>query len=94
MEGREQPQAGPISSAERSPLLDSLRGWALFGILIANMVAFIGFAFLDEAGRARAIGSSFDDIAELLIEWLIVGKFYSIFSLLFGSPLAAAFVGL
>jgi len=78
------PQAGPIDSAERSALLDSLRGWALCGILIANMVAFIGFPFLDEAGRARTIGSGLDDIAELLIEWLIVGKFYSIFSLLFG----------
>ena len=77
-------QSGPIDSSERSPLLDSLRGWALLGILIANMVAFIGFPFLDDAGRARSIGSAFDDIAELLIEWLIVGKFYSIFSLLFG----------
>ena len=77
-------QAGPIDSSERSALLDSLRGWALFGILIANMVAFIGFPFLDEAQRARSIGASFDDLAELLLEWLVVGKFYSIFSLLFG----------
>lgn len=78
------PAAGPIDDRERSALLDSLRGWALLGILIANMVAFIGFSFLDEAGRQAAIGSAFDDIAELLLEWLIVGKFYSIFSLLFG----------
>src|SRR5687768_5999330 len=76
--------AGPIDSGERSALLDSLRGWALFGILIANMVAFVGFPFLDDAQRAATVGGKFDDIAELLIEWLIVGKFYSIFSLLFG----------
>jgi uncharacterized protein len=78
------PAAGPIDSSERSSLLDSLRGWALFGILAANMVAFVGFSFLDDAGRAATIGSSLDDLAELLIEWLVVGKFYSIFSLLFG----------
>ena len=84
MADRPIPTAGPIDSTERSALLDSLRGWALFGILAANMVAFIGFSFLDDAARAATIGSAFDDLAELLIEWLIVGKFYSIFSLLFG----------
>jgi uncharacterized protein len=61
-----------------------MRGWALFGILCANMVAFVGFSFLDDAGRDASIGGAFDDLSELLIEWLIVGKFYSIFSLLFG----------
>ena len=78
------PAAGPIDGSERSAVLDALRGWALLGILVANMVAFIGFSFLDEAAREAMIGSAFDDIAELLLEWLIVGKFYSIFSLLFG----------
>ncbi len=77
-------RSGPIDASERSTLLDSLRGWALLGILIANMVAFIGFSFLDDAGREATLGGSLDDLAELLIEWLIVGKFYSIFSLLFG----------
>lgn len=77
-------QAGPIDAAERSTLLDALRGWALLGILIANMVAFIGFPFLSGAERQATIGSWLDDLAELLLEWLVVGKFYSIFSLLFG----------
>ena len=76
--------AGPIDSSERSTLLDALRGWALFGILVANMVAFVGFSFLDDAQREASLGHQLDDLAELLIEWLIVGKFYSIFSLLFG----------
>ena len=76
--------AGPIDSSERSGLLDALRGWALCGILTANMVAFIGFSFLSDQQRAATVGSSLDDLAELLIEWLVIGKFYSIFSLLFG----------
>jgi uncharacterized protein len=73
-----------VDPAERSHLLDGLRGLALLGILIVNLVGFIGFGFLDDAGRAKTIGHAFDDISELLIEWLAVGKFYSIFSLLFG----------
>lgn len=76
--------AVPIPAGERSALLDSLRGYALFGILIANMMAFIGFFFVEDAERSRMLLSQFDDISELLIEWLVVGKFYSIFSLLFG----------
>ena len=78
------PGAGPIGSDERSSLLDALRGWALFGILIANMMAFIGFFFVEDAARARMLLAQFDDASEFLLEWLVVGKFYSIFSLLFG----------
>ena len=74
----------PVDPEGRSHLLDGLRGLALFGILIVNMAAFIGFGMNDEAGRAAAIGSAFDDLAEVMVEWLFTGKFYSIFSLLFG----------
>lgn len=76
--------AAPAAPAERSHLLDGLRGLALLGILVVNMTAFIGFGMNDEAGRAAAVGSALDDFAELLIAWLFNGKFYSIFSLLFG----------
>lgn len=76
--------SGPIDSSERSALLDSLRGWALFGILVANMMVFIGFVFLPDDVRGRLLLAQFDDISELLIEWLVVGKFYALFSLLFG----------
>ena len=74
----------PIGADERSTLLDALRGYALFGILIANMVWFIGFGFLEDAQRDALPLSRFDDLSEFLIEWLVWGKFYSIFSLLFG----------
>jgi len=74
----------PIGAGERSGLLDALRGWALLGILIANMVGFIGLGFLDDAQRRLLPLSALDDLSEFLIQWLIVGKFYSIFSLLFG----------
>ena len=77
-------RAVPVQPGERSALLDALRGYALFGILIANMMAFIGFFFVEDAERSRLLLSQFDDVSEFLLEWLVVGKFYSIFSLLFG----------
>jgi uncharacterized protein len=76
--------SGPITLGERSTLLDALRGWALLGILVANMIAFIGFTFLDDQAREAMLWAQYDDASELLIETLIAGKFYSIFSLLFG----------
>ncbi|GAA3997986.1 DUF418 domain-containing protein [Sphingomonas humi] len=76
--------AAPIAATERHHILDALRGWALAGVLMANMAVFIGFEIASEPERAAGIGSQLNDIAELLIEWLVVGKFYSLFSLLFG----------
>lgn len=74
----------PTQASERHHILDALRGWALAGVLMANMVVFIGFGYASEPERAAALGSGLNDLAELLIEWLVVGKFYSLFSLLFG----------
>ena len=74
----------PVQPGERSALLDSLRGYALLGILIANMMAFIGFYFLPDPKRDALLLGGLNDLAEFLGEWLVVGKFYSIFSLLFG----------
>ncbi len=77
-------QACPTSSAERVVLLDSLRGFALFGILLANLLTFTGASFLDPAERSALPGNSAAPTVEFMLEWLVTGKFYSIFSLLFG----------
>lgn len=69
---------------ERSHLLDALRGYALLGILIANMPYFLGYWFLDDGARTALPAGGLNDLADFLMEWLIVGKFYSLFSLLFG----------
>lgn len=64
--------------------MDSLRGIALLGILLVNMAAFKGpypYAFLREAGEAIP---GIDHVARWLIASLAEGKFYSIFSFLFG----------
>jgi uncharacterized protein len=73
----------PVQQAERIQLVDILRGFALFGILLVNMVIF-----------ARPVQSIvlpidpaipwYDYAAEWLIHFLGEGKFYSLFSFLFG----------
>lgn len=76
--------SGPVGAGERSALLDSLRGWALLGILAANMMWFIGFGAMSDDQRGTMLLAQFDDVSEFFIEWLVVGKFYALFSLLFG----------
>lgn len=77
-------RAGPVMPGERSQLLDAMRGYALLGILIANMPYFLGYWFMDDVVKGALPGAALNDLADFLMEWLIVGKFYSIFSLLFG----------
>lgn len=74
----------PVAPAERVAALDVLRGVAIFGILIANMVVVSGYWFLEEAERAAMPTAALDGWVYLLAEIFIEAKFYSIFSLLFG----------
>jgi len=75
----------PVSTEERIALVDALRGFALCGILVHNIGGFSGFyqysdAFPDAAAR---FGPG-TELFHSLTKFLVTGKFYSIFSLLFG----------
>ncbi len=72
----------PVAGAERLVVLDVLRGVALFGILVVNMGAFRGAAHpvVDEA---RFPGTT-ARLAEGVVTWLAQGKFFPLFSFLFG----------
>ncbi len=73
--------AAPVPPAERIPLLDILRGFAVFGILVVNMLFFSGpFEWVVDAPWQ----SWLDRTAGFLITAFFSGKFYSIFSILFG----------
>jgi uncharacterized protein len=74
---------GPTQSAERIELLDVLRGFALLGILIVNMVAF-AHVTLAAATLPLSYATPVDRGASWLIRWLAEGKFYSLFAMLFG----------
>ena len=74
----------PTLSTERYEVLDVLRGFALIGVMIANMAYHSGYWFLSpetqESLGLHGEGQSLLWVIHLVTE----GKFYSIFSLLFG----------
>ena len=76
--------AMPVSQAERFPLLDILRGFALLGVLLDNLFGFTGWGF-QKMQQWQAMPTWPADGALALLELAFVnGKFYSLFSLLFG----------
>lgn len=78
----------PVASRMRVDVLDVLRGAAIFGILLYNAADFTGYEFITDAQRAALPRAGLDGIAAFAREWLVQGKFYSLFSLLFGVGLA------
>ena len=69
---------------ERIPALDVLRGVAVPGILFANVLVFFGLVFLPPDRAAALPTAEADAVVRFLERILVEGKFYSIFSLLFG----------
>jgi uncharacterized protein len=75
-------QISPISSQERIEILDVLRGLAICGILIGNMQWFSGYGMMPQALAEQ--NPFADRITHFLVHFFVEGKFYSIFSFLFG----------
>jgi uncharacterized protein len=75
-------------SKERIDLLDALRGFALFGILMANMLYWSGWTFMPPAQQHSLAGVDATIWQYRFHHLLIDGKFYTIFSLLFGAGFA------
>ena len=71
----------PVATVERMDVLDAVRGVAVLGILLINVNALSGFAFIPPID---ALGSRFDGSVFFTLSWLIEGKFYALFSFLFG----------
>jgi uncharacterized protein len=74
----------PVDQASRIDTLDVLRGFALGGVLIANMASHSGYFFLSSAGQRSVDVLGTDGIVSWIEHFLVEGKFYSLFSLLFG----------
>jgi uncharacterized protein len=77
-------QALPVSLNERADILDILRGFALLGVLLDNVFGFTGWSFLTNEQRQALSTWPADGIVALSELSFIHGKFYSLFSLLFG----------
>lgn len=74
----------PTALNERHSLLDVLRGFALLGVLLANMASHSGYFFLEQTNHVPLETAEADHIVEWIEHFLIDGKFYSLFSMLFG----------
>jgi len=77
-------QSLPVSLSERADILDVLRGFALLGVLLDNTFGFTGWSFMTQPMRETLPTWPADGILGLLELAFVHGKFYSIFSLLFG----------
>ncbi|MEE3391760.1 MAG: heparan-alpha-glucosaminide N-acetyltransferase domain-containing protein, partial [Candidatus Cryptobacteroides sp.] len=64
---------------KRYVILDALRGFAILGIILANFPEFSLWTFSDPAGWTAT-----DKVTRAVQTFLVDGKFYTIFSLLFG----------
>ncbi len=78
----------PVQTSEREKFMDVLRGFAILGIFIANLGS--GFSWYSENAHATGpmLLPALDHKMSFLHHMFIEGKFYSIFSLLFGWGIA------
>jgi len=74
----------PVSPEDRHHLIDALRGFALAGVLLANLGYLSLYNLLTEPARAALPTAGFDAMAIGVIEWLVSAKAITVFSLLFG----------
>lgn len=74
----------PIKNNSRAPILDMLRGVALLGVFVANIAVFSGYVFLPEKQKSLLPTAATDVFVDFFHFAFIDGKFYSMFSLLFG----------
>lgn len=76
--------ARPIIDGERADVLDALRGFALLGILVSHIPDFSGYSFMPAIEQAALDRFGVQAVVAPLQDFLIRGKFYSLFALLFG----------
>src|SRR6185436_5804544 len=74
----------PVLQNERSDILDVLRGFALLGVLLDNIFGFTSLGFITQPMSEALPTLPADGIVGLSELTFINGKFYSLFSLLFG----------
>lgn len=73
----------PIGEHERTGAIDALRGFALLGVLLANLISFVSFTMPKAVIEAATSGPA-NHYYDLLMRIFIDNKFVTLFSLLFG----------
>ncbi|HEX5694556.1 MAG TPA: DUF418 domain-containing protein [Arenimonas sp.] len=77
----------PVQPGERIQAMDVLRGFALLGILLMNIEGMVGPLNASITGLDPSLTGA-DRTVDAIILLLVQGKFYTIFSLLFGMGFA------
>ena len=77
--------AAPVTAKDRLFELDVLRGVALFGVLLMNIVGFARNDMMATEQQLLALPTAaMDGVLLELFAWLVEGKAYTIFAFLFG----------
>lgn len=74
----------PVGIKNRHYILDMLRGFALFGICLANFPEFSLYTFLNREVTDGMPTAAIDQMIRFFQYAFVDGKFYTLFSLLFG----------
>jgi len=74
----------PVSNKNRVEILDVIRGFAIFGIIIANIHSWSGYKFIPYDVLATLPYYDYNQTLHNLFMFFIDTKFYTLFSLLFG----------
>src|SRR6187549_919920 len=69
----------PLSIQQRNPIIDILRGWALFGVVIGN---YRNFYYIGD--KITRTPDSFATYAEYAMQYLLYSKSMTLLSILFG----------
>jgi uncharacterized protein len=81
--GRTPQPLGPAAGRERIELIDAVRGFALFGVLLANLV-WVSQDALTPAQLDALPAAALDHVARYGVQFFVDWKFYTLFSFLFG----------
>lgn len=87
MDTIEQQSIAPVQPGQRIQVIDILRGFAIFGILLVNMEFFNNSVFSYVMGLNEPT-NAIDQLGRWFIAFFGEGKFYSIFAFLFGLGMA------
>ena len=82
----------PVNKSERMEILDILRGFAILGIFMANLHHMTAFGFLPADEKLLVPGAAMNGAGLFFLNMFVDGKFYSLFSLLFGVGFAILYM--
>ena len=78
------PSLQPVKGKDRIVFLDILRGFALFGILFANLLTWSGLKYLPIEDIIKLGNFDVDRNIYQIMKFFVDTKFYTLFSILFG----------